>query len=113
ELPASQRTIDRWFNTAAFARPAQGDHGNAGSMVARGPGINNWNMSLFKNVKVGGHANVQFRAEAYNVFNHTQFQTVNTTPQFDAAGNQVSQAFGQVTGTRDPRIMQFALRLTF
>ena len=113
ELSASQRTIDRWFNTAAFARPAQGDHGNAGSMVARGPGINNWNMSLFKNVKVGGHASVQFRAEAYNVFNHTQFQTVNTTPQFDAQGNQVSGAFGQVTGTRDPRIMQFALRVAF
>jgi len=112
ELPANQRTIDHWFNTAAFARPAQGGRGNAGSVVARGPGINVWNMSLFKNVKIG-RAKAQVRMEAYNVFNHTQFSTVNTTPQYDAQGNQVSGAFGQVTGARDPRIMQFALRFTF
>ena len=111
-VPRSQRTLERWFNTAAFARPAPGDRGNAGSVVARGPGINNWNMSLFKNVRVG-HAKAQFRAEAYNVFNHTQFSNVNTEPRFDAQGNQVSGAFGQVTAARDPRIMQFALRVTF
>ena len=79
----------------------------------RGPGVNNWNMSLFKNVKVAGRARVQFRAEAYNVFNHTQFAFVDTTPKFDAAGNQVSGTFGQATVARDPRIMQFALRVEF
>src|SRR5439155_9431241 len=89
ELPASQRTFNQWFNTAAFARPPQGDHGNAGAVVARGPGVNNWNMSLFKNVKVG-HARMQFRAEAYNVFNHTQFSRVNTDPLFDTQGNQTN-----------------------
>jgi hypothetical protein len=113
ELPSSERTIDHWFNTAAFARPTQGDRGNAGPVVVRGPGVNNWNMSLFKNVKVGGRAKVQFRAEAYNVFNHTQFSFIDTTPKFDAAGNQVSGTFGQATVARDPRIMQFALRVEF
>jgi hypothetical protein len=112
-LPASQRTFEEWFNTAAFARPAPGDRGNAGSVVARGPGINNFNMSLFKNFRVAGRGNLQFRAEAYNVFNHTQFNLVNTTLKFDATGKQVNADFGQVTTVRDPRIMQFALRLTF
>ena len=112
-LPASQRTFDHWFNTAAFGRPAPGDRGNAGPVVVRGPGINNWNMSLFKNVRTGRRTNVQFRAEAYNVFNHTQFSAVNTDPRFDAQGNQVNLAFGQVTAARDPRIMQFALRVGF
>jgi hypothetical protein len=57
-------------------------------------------MSLFKNVKTSGRANVQFRAEAYNVFNHTQFSNVDTSPRFDAQGNQVSGTFGQVTAAR-------------
>ena len=69
-------------------------------------------MSLFKNVKVH-RASVQFRAEAYNVFNHTQFSAVNTDPRFDAQGNQVNLSFGQITAARDPRIMQFALRVAF
>jgi len=112
-LPSNQQTVDRWFNTDAFARPAQGDHGNAGSVVTRGPGINNWNMSLFKNIKAPGHMTVQFRAEAYNVFNHTQFNLVNTIPKFDATGKQVSLDFGRVITARDPRIMQFALRFGF
>jgi hypothetical protein len=82
-------------------------------VVARGPGLNTWNMSLFKNVKAGGHARMQFRVEAYNVFNTPQFSAVDTTPRFDAQGNQVSGTFGQITAARDPRILQFALRVTF
>ena len=113
ELPADQRTFDHWFNTAAFARPGQGDHGNAPSVVVRGPGMNNWNMALFRNIKAGDRAHLQVRVEAYNVFNTTQFSNVDTTPKFDAAGNQVNADFGRVTATRDPRIMQFALRVMF
>jgi hypothetical protein len=113
ELPASQRTFDHWFNTAAFALPAPGSVGNAGSVVARGPGIRNWNMAVYKTFKTVGRANVIVRAEAYNVFNQTQFSAVDTSPKFDAQGNQVSQTFGQATAARDPRIMQFALRVEF
>src|SRR5262249_19228470 len=112
-LPSNQRTFDHWFNAAAFARPPAGSTGNAGSVVARGPGTNNWNMSVFKNIKASGPMNLQFRAEAYNVFNHTQFALVNTVVKFDAQGNQVNGDFGRVMTARDPRILQFALRLTF
>ena len=69
-------------------------------------------MSLFKNVKID-RASVQLRVEAYNVFNHTQFSAVNTDPRYDAQGNQVSLTFGQVIAVRDPRIMQFAVRVGF
>jgi hypothetical protein len=50
---------------------------------------------------------------SYNVFNHTQFSAVNTDPKFDAQGIQVNLSFGRVTAARDPRIMQFALRVGF
>jgi hypothetical protein len=113
ELPGNQRSFDRWFNTAAFTRPDRGTPGNAGSVVVRGPGTNNWDLSLFKNFKVRDRVNMQFRAEAYNLFNTTQFSNVDTTPKFDPQGNQVNPDFGRVTAARDPRIVQFALRVMF
>jgi hypothetical protein len=57
--------------------------------------------------------NVQFRWEAFNAFNHTQFDTVNTTANFTAAGVQTNGQFGQVTGVRPPRVMQLSLRVEF
>jgi len=124
-LPKDQRTVDQFFNTAAFAPPTNCAFGvacvgNAGSVVARGPGISNWNMSLFKNIKCAERVNLQFRAEAYNVFNHTQFSDVDTTPKWDfgVPGQlgqpvEVNASFGKVIAWRDPRIMQFALRVMF
>ena len=49
----------------------------------------------------------------YNAFNHTQFNGVNTTAQFDARGALVNQQFGQITSARDPRIQQMSLRIRF
>ena len=60
--------------------------GNMPLYPFRGPGVNNWNTSLFKNVQSKERLRVQFRAEAYNTFNHTQFDTVDTTITFNAAG---------------------------
>ena len=57
--------------------------------------------------------NLQFRAEAYNAFNHMQLSAVDTQPVFDQFGKQVSDSFGQATSARDARVMQFALRVTF
>jgi hypothetical protein len=56
----------------------------------------------------------EFRAEAYNIANHTQFSGVNTTAQFDPKTGLIGNAlFGQYTSTRLPRRMQLALRVTF
>ena len=56
---------------------------------------------------------MQLRWEMYNAFNHTQFSGVDTTARFDPQGNQVNSRFGQVTSTRQPRVMQASLRFSF
>jgi len=127
-LPKDQRTVERYFNTAVFSPPGVGGSapktladvnrilalGNTPSTFGRGPGLNNWDLALFKNIRIHEKLNLQFRAEAYNAFNHTQFSTVNTDVKWNYATGAVTSAqFGQITGARDPRIMQFALRLDF
>ena len=78
------------------------------------PGINNFDISLFKNFHLAESFRGQFRLEAYNAFNHTQFNSVNTNAQFDpATGALMNLAFGQLNGARLPRRMQLALRLSF
>jgi len=103
-----------WLNWAAFARPAgRGDFGNAPRNVFQLPSIVNWNMSLFKNVPLGGGRRLQFRWEMYNVLNQTQWSNINTTAQFNPAGEQVNTNFGKATSARNPRIMQGSIRFGF
>jgi hypothetical protein len=99
------RTVQQWFNTAAFAEPAPGFFGNAGRNIIREPGTHKWDMSFFKNNRITESVNLQFRAEFFNIFNHASFNGINTT--FG------SGAFGSVTSARDPRIIQFGLKLGF
>lgn len=114
QLPFGERTFNRWFDPTVFSRPARGDFGNAPKDVFRGPGINSWDISLFKNFPVFSESKlIQFRAEFYNMFNHTQFSSVDSTARFDAAGNQVNTRLGQVTGARSPRVIQLALSFKF
>ncbi len=112
-LPKSERAFSRNFRTEVFQMPAVGTVGNAARTVIRGPGINNWDLGLFKSFPIKEPANLQFRWEMYNAFNHTQFSGLDTTARFDAQGKQVNQQFGQFTSVRSPRIMQFALRFSF
>ena len=113
-LPKDQRTFDRNFNTAAFAPPTVGTFGNAPKDVIRGPGLNNWDVSIFKNFKlVREKAKLQLRGEFYNAFNHTQFTAWNTSASFDAAGKQANALFGSATAAAPPRRIQIALRLTY
>lgn len=99
------KTVEKWFNTAAFAEPAPGFFGNAGRNIIREPGIHKWDMSFFKNNRLTESVNLQFRAEFFNIFNHASFNGINTT--FG------SGAFGRVTSARDARIIQFGLKLGF
>jgi hypothetical protein len=112
-LPKDQRTFYTYFNPNAFALPPIGSPGNEATTEFRGPGINDWDTSVFKNFPIKDRARFQFRAEAYNVFNHTQFSTVNTSAQFTPAGAQVNSTLGKLTVARNARIMQLALRLFF
>ena len=115
-LPAGQRTIYQYFNTNAFAAPVVGTIGNASKNVFVGPGVNNWDLSIFKNFPIKDKAKFQFRWELYNAFNHPSFSGVNTSASFSAPGSttQLNGQFGQVTSTNGlPRVMQGSLRFTF
>ncbi len=100
-----EKSFARWFSTSSFANPALGTFGSGGRNLIRGPGINNWDVSFIKRTRIVEGVDLQFRAEFFNLFNHTQAAGVNTS--FGAA------AFGQVVSARDPRITQLALRLLF
>jgi hypothetical protein len=102
---ASNQTTQQWFNTAAFAFPAPGTFGNAGRNILDGPGFQNVNASLVKNTALTERVNLQFRAEAFNLFNH---------PNFNLPDNFLgSPTFGRITSARDPRHIQFGLKLLF
>ncbi len=101
----TDHTLQRWFSPESFATPALGTFGNAGRGIVRGPGINNWDVSFSKRTQIHERVVLQFRAEFFNLLNHTQFSGVGTS--LSAA------TFGQVTSARDPRITQLGLRLQF
>lgn len=101
----SNRTVERWFNTAAFVFPAPGTFGNAGRNIIDGPSYQNVNASVIKNTNLTERVNLQFRAEAFNLFNH---------PNFNLPDNFLgSPTFGQITSAREPRHIQFGLKLLF
>ncbi len=110
------KTVDQWFSVMSFGRPASGTFGNLGRNTLRRPGIHRWDASLMKNFYIDEKQQhyLQFRAEFYNVPNHPSFTTVGTTLTTTATGVDTTQnSFGAVTGTRDARVLQFALKLYF
>ena len=112
-LPKGERNFDRNFKTEMFARTPKGDFGNAGIGILRGPGINNWDISVTKRFPVTERQYFQFRSEFYNTFNHTQFSGLSTGARFNPAGEQINLNFGAYTSARDPRRIQFSLRYMF
>jgi len=115
-LPRSDRTFNRFFNTDAVRAPnaATFGIGNAPKNPLIGPGISNWDVSLTKRFKIVSERNqLMFRAEIFNFLNHTQFSDVDRSARFDATGRQTNTRMGQYIAARDPRRMQFGLRYSF
>ncbi len=112
-LPKDQKTFGRNFNTDVFAPPAVGAIGNSAKYLIRGPGVNNFDISMIKSIAVREPFKVQLRCELYNAFNHTQFTAIDTTARFDAQSRQVNGTFGQYTAASNPRLMQIAIRAQF
>ncbi|MFB3825318.1 MAG: carboxypeptidase regulatory-like domain-containing protein [Bryobacteraceae bacterium] len=113
-IPKSARTFSRNFNTEAFAAPAVGTFGTAAKDLIRGPGLNNWDISLFKAIPLGTErVRAQFRGEFYNAFNHTQFTGLDTNTRFDPQGRQANARFGEYTAAAAARRIQLALRVSF
>jgi len=100
-------SFTNWFNAAAFANQTVG--GTLAGLEQRGavngPGFWRYDMSMMKNTNITEAVKLQFRAEAFNLFNHVNYQSIGTT--------MGSGTFGQVTAVRDPRIMQLALKVIF
>jgi hypothetical protein len=101
------QAVLQFFNTSAFSAPAPGAWGNLTKGMVRGPGRDNWNISLFKDFLLSESRNSRFelRIETFNTFNHTQFK--------DVSSSFSSSNFGQVTSTWDPRVFQLGGKLIF
>ena len=101
-------------NPAAFRIPASGTFGNLKRGDVRGPGISNIDFSVAKNWRVKERYGIQFRAEMFNVFNHTNFRAHNLSVAGGGIENNFSNpGFGRATSTRGPREIQFGFKFTF
>ena len=101
------QTIDQWFDPSAFAETANFTYGNCGFNTVRGPGSKSMNMSLFRNFPLGAARRLEFRLEAFNLFNWTNYD-------FPAASVSNPATFGKITSTLgDPRELQLAVKFYF
>jgi hypothetical protein len=101
-------TIDEWFNKGAFAFVPSGEirPGNERRGTIEGPPMVRWDANLYKNTNLTERVSLQFRAEAFNVTNHTNYDGFLST-RFG------SGLFAKIAGARDARVMQLALKLVF
>ena len=112
--PDKIHTPTAWFNTCAFGDPPQGSFGNVGRNTIQAPGYKTWDFSAFKFFHTSEKTDLEFRAEFFNLPNHTNFLFANSGPQ---NGNNATilgtQQFGNLTAARPPRQIQFALKFSF
>jgi Carboxypeptidase regulatory-like domain len=98
-------------DNCVFQRPLPGNPGSLGRNTFTGPGFMAWNPSLFKSFRITEQVKLEFRTEAFNVLNHTNFQLPGAQGQFHDSIRDA--AFGQAGGTFNPRNLQFGLKLSF
>lgn len=132
-LPDGERTVSRWFNTAAFRQAPDGRPGTAGVGIIQGPGRQSWDISLRKRVIITETTNLELRAELFNAFNRANFTGpgltgLNTTstrslsagtfiedvnPDLNNAGLFTDANYGRITTAGVPRNVQLAVKFTF
>jgi hypothetical protein len=107
-LSSGDRTVDRWFDTAAFvaltANTPNQIFGNSGVGILRGPHSVNFDFNLAKDFTLTEGVGLQFRAEFFNAFNHANFGVPGVT---------MGAGFGQIVNSTDARIIQGGLKLKF
>lgn len=99
------RDGNTYFNTSLFSLEALGQVGNSDRRFFHGPGLGNWDMALLKDIGFTESKKLELRFEAFNIFNHAQFE--------NPTGSINSGQFGVVTAARDPRILQVAGKISF
>ena len=108
--PAGQSvsTTGPWQSTSPLPQ-----FGNLGYNTMTGPGTEDWDLSIYRTIQIRERANMMLRLETYNTFNHTQFNGINSTPQFSTAGQQVNTGFLLPTSARPARYVQLGVRIWF
>jgi hypothetical protein len=99
------KTPQQWFNTSVFSLPALYTFGNAPRNAVIGPGLQEFDLSLQKDIQLREATKLQFRAEAYNLFNHPNFNIPSRTA--------FTANFGSISSAQDSRQLQLALKLLF
>ncbi len=105
ELPSGNLRTNGlyWLDPGCFAAPASAFFGDSGANFLTGPGVNNWDLAIEKNIRLREQWRLQFRTELFNAWNHAQFANPDST---------VGDAnFGQVTQARPSREIQLGLKL--
>lgn len=105
-LPASQRSGDRWFNTAAFQDPQPYTFGNAGRNTIPGPGNEVIDIALHRRFAISERLGLEVRGEVFNLLNHPNLGIPLSYPDFGSF-------FGKIFASGDPRRIQFAARIDF
>jgi len=105
ELPRDERTVNRWFNTEAFAAAPESRRGTASIRSVKGPALQLWDLSLRKRFAVTETLRLQLQADFFNLLNRANFLNVATTV--------TSADFGTITSAAPARNIQLAVRLTF
>jgi outer membrane receptor protein involved in Fe transport len=104
--PKGERTVEQWFNPAAFQQVPSGTFGNAGRNGLRGPGWTTFDMSLQRRLDFTERVNATLRWDVFNLFDRANFGLPN--------GNIASATPGVISNLAgDPRVMQFSVRLAF
>jgi hypothetical protein len=104
-LPRSQRSVERWFSTAAFVPPPPGRFGTSPRLSFHNPGLSTVDLLIAKRVRLRHGASAVLRAEFFNLFNHTNFRDVDNV--------LTSPGFGTVTSAWDARTIQLGLKVMF
>ncbi len=120
---STAQRVAQYFDAAAFSAPAYGTVGNAGRDTLTGPGYADWDLSLLKTTQLAERARLQFRAEFFNVLNHTNLQTPNEVvfssgPTQGTSASQMAPAVasptaGVITGASTSRQIQLGVKLLF
>jgi hypothetical protein len=119
--PLYAKTVQQWFNPAAFSAPYPGTFGNVGRDTLTGPGLSELDFALAKNTTIHERLHAQFRAEFFNVLNHSNFTTPNAvvystgpTPKTPTTEAEVSPTAGVISATATTsRQIQFGLKFLF
>lgn len=108
-----QHTFQHWFAPQAFSEPGILQFGNANKSEVKGPGRDSWSISLFKDFHFTERSGFQFRAAAFNAFNHTQFTGANGSVLTGNGPTSYTGTAGQITSTAEPREFQLGAKAYF